>query len=187
MASNNSKVTDEDAVVIYKRARGIGCKKTSLAQLAEEYGVHKTTISRAVTRGEQIYEEFERQVDAGKIRRPAGVVVAREPESGETKTTEIAVMQPAQFVQVLGDMSQMQQACQASGSFLATAVHTAVEGFRNEEIPFETRFQMVVTGSSAVVGTLFSIYDGVRQLDKIRANARPVMREVTDERRDYDE
>lgn len=187
MASNNSKVSDEDSIVIYKRARGIGCRKVSHEVLAQEYGVHKTTVSRAVKRGEEIYVDFARRVDEGKIRRPTEVAPVGDVASGEKPSTEVAVMQPAQFVQVLSDMNQMQQACQASGSFLATAAHTAIEGFRNEELPFDTRFQMVVTGSSALMGTLFSIYDGVRQLEKFRVTSKPPMREVDQDRGEQDE
>lgn len=154
-------------------------ERKSQKELAEMYNVHPQTVSRAIKRAEGIYAEFERGVKNGSIRKPSTTVqTTSQPQKSDGGGG--ALMLPQQFVDVLSDMDQMQSACRATGTFVATAAHAAYEGFVNEDLPHEQRFKMVVTGTSAVVGTLFEMYDGMRQINRMmQSNARPAMRNVS--------
>jgi predicted DNA-binding protein YlxM (UPF0122 family) len=171
--TKSTHVTDEDALEMLRLHRLVATsERKSQKEIAEMYGVHPQTVSRAIKRAEKLYSEFEKGVDKGLIKRP-------DRNDGAKPTESNALMLPQQFVSVLSDMNQMQSVCQATGSFLATAAHTAYEGVVNETLPHEQRFQMVVTGAGAVIGTLFEIYDGMRQIDSmIKSASKPRMREA---------
>ncbi len=184
MATSGRKVTNEDALEMLRLYRHAPAdERMTQREIAEMYGVHPQTVSRAIKRAEGLYEEFERGVEVGAIRRPQDSEAPQTSDSGDK-----SLMLPHQFVEVLSDMNQMQSACQATGTFLATAAHSVYEGFSNEEIPHDQRFRMVVTGSSAAVGTLFEIYDGIRQIQRmVKDNQKPNMRTVDDVGQDGDE
>jgi len=174
MTTIAQRVSDEDALEMLRLHRHVpkGERKTQ-KELAEMYGVHPQTVSRAIKRAEEIYDAFERGIESGAIKRPVAVQKASPVVAKE----ETSVMLPQQFVEVLSDMDQMQSACRATGAFVATAAHTAVEGWTNEELPHEERFKMVITGTSAVIGTLFEMYDGMRRIQQLTKNTgKPPMR-----------
>lgn len=146
------------------------------------YKVHPQTVSRAIKRADEIYAEFERGVASGEIARPPAVQGSKPVDPGS------AVMLPQQFVDVLSDMNQMQSACRATGTFMATAAHAAYEGVTNETLPHDQRFKMVVTGVSALAGTLFEMYDGTRQIQRMmQSSAKPTMRDVRSEEGEFNE
>jgi hypothetical protein len=88
-------------------------------------------------------------------------------------------MLPQQFVEVLSDMNQMQSACRATGTFMATAAHAVHEAVVNEDLPHDQRFKMVATGVTAIAGTLFEMYDGMRQINRLmQSGVKPTMRDV---------
>lgn len=183
MTTSVRKVSDEDALEMLRLHRHApNDERMTQREIAKMYDVHPQTVSRAIKRAEGLYAEFERGVESGEIRRPQELQVSRPSDAGGGGGGGGSLMLPHQFVEVLSDMNQMQSACQATGTFLATAAHAVYEGFVNEDIPHDQRFRMVVTGSSAAIGTFFEIYDGIRQIQKMaRGQRKPKMRTVESE------
>ncbi len=176
MATGARKVSDQDALDMLRLHRHVpAAERLTQKELAEMYDVHPQTVSRAIKRAERLYAEFERGVESGTIRRSTAVQTTSPPEESGGGP----VMLPQQFVEVLSDMNQMQTACRATGTFMATAAHAVYEGLTNEDIPHDQQFKMVVTGTGALAGTLFEMYDGMRQIRRMmQSNARPTMRTI---------
>jgi len=186
MAAGAQKVSDKDALDMLRLHRHVPpAERKSQKEIADMYNVHPQTVSRAIKRAEEIYTEFERGVESGAIRRTTAVQKASPPPESDAGG---ALMLPQQFVDVLSDMNQMQSACRATGTFMATAAHAAYEGVTNETLPHDQRFKMVVTGVSALAGTLFEMYDGTRQIQRMmQSSAKPAMRDVRSEEGEFNE
>ncbi len=174
MATSAQKVTDKDALEMLRLHRHVpASERKSQKEIADMYKVHPQTVSRAIKRADELYAEFERGVTSGEIARPPAVQGSKPVDPGS------AVMLPQQFVEVLSDMNQMQSACRATGTFMATAAHAVHEAVVNEDLPHDQRFKMVATGVTAIAGTLFEMYDGMRQINRMmQSGAKPTMRDV---------
>jgi len=177
MTADVHRVSDQDALDMLRLYRlAPASERLTQKELAEKYGVHPQTVSRAIKRAEKLYAEFEKGVERGTIRRATAIQTT---SSHSSSSEGGALMLPQQFVEVLSDMAQMQTVCRATGTFMATAAHSVYEGLTNEDIPHDQQFKMVVTGAGALIGTLFEMYDGVRQIRRMmESNARPAMRTI---------
>lgn len=71
MSKTSQRVTDKDALEMLRLYRLVAKdERKTQKEIAEMYGVHPQTVSRAIKRAESLYSEFEKGVETGLIKRP---------------------------------------------------------------------------------------------------------------------
>ncbi len=141
---------DEQAIEIYKMR--VAGKRNK--EIAEELGIHPSTVSVKIKKMRQALEEIDEKVERGEITLRA---------TKETTALSIPQKNPFEGLQTFNELAGISS---AGGAVFGAAAAEVVDGFNREELPYEERMMKVMRGASALGGGILSLYVTMKQLSE---------------------